>query len=256
MNKKKIKNIEILHETDDYLIINKPAGLIVHEAHTSQEETVCDLVVERYPEIKNVGDDQKRPGIVHRLDREVSGIMVIAKSSVFFEYIKNEFQNRKIEKAYEAIVHGLVIKDEGRINFPIVRAKSGHKMAALPMPKKEVPAQISNREQGNEKARIDSKEAVTDFRVIKKWPHISLLSINILTGRTHQIRVHLSAFGHPLLGDQLYGTPKSKRKNDKLNLGRIFLFAKRLSFTDMKGENQSFEIARPKEMQDFLNKQK
>lgn len=257
---KKIKSksgiIEIICENKDYLVINKPAGLIVHEAFDKEEETLSNLLVALYPEIKTVGDDPKRPGIVHRLDKEVSGLMLIARNSKFFSYIKREFQSRKIEKTYEGIVYGRLIKNEGRISFPITRSKTGHKMAALPMPRKEVSTHISNREQGNAKARLRSKEALTDFIVEKKWPHISLLNLNLITGRTHQIRVHLSAFGHPLLGDNLYGTAKTKRKNEKLTLNRVFLFAKRLSFVDLNGEKQKFEIKRPLELKRFLDEQK
>lgn len=257
---KKIKSssgtIEIIYEDKDYLIINKPAGLIVHEAFDENEETLSNLLTHSYPEIIKVGDDPKRPGIVHRLDKEVSGLMIIARSPAFFSYIKKEFQTRKIEKIYEAIVYGKVIKDEGRISFPIIRSKAGHKMAALPLPSSEIKAHISNREQGNEKARLQSKEALTDFKVEKKWPHITLLTLKLITGRTHQIRVHLSAFGHPLLGDNLYGTAKTKRRNEKLSFNRVFLFAKKLSFTDLKGEKQEFEIKQPLELRQFLDKQK
>jgi len=248
--------IEIIYEDKDYLVINKPAGLIVHEAFDNEEETLSDLLVSAYPEIDKIGDDPKRPGIVHRLDKEVSGLMLVARSSAFFSYIKKEFQSRNIKKIYEAVVHGKVIKDEGRISFPIIRAKAGNKMAALPLLSSEIKAHISNREQGNEKARLQSKEAFTDFKVEKRWPHISLLTINLITGRTHQIRVHLAAFGYPLLGDYLYGTAKTKRKNDKLSLKRVFLFAKKLSFINLSGEKKEFEINRPLELERFLNKQK
>jgi RluA family pseudouridine synthase len=257
---KKIKSgsgaIEIIYENEDYLIINKPAGLIVHEAFSADEETLSGLLTQAYPEIKKVGDDPKRPGIVHRLDKEVSGLMIIARSPAFFSYIKKRFQDRKIKKIYEAIVYGKVIKDEGRISFPIIRSKAGHKMAALPLSRSEIKAHISNREQGNEKARLQSKEALTDFIVEKKWPHITLLTLSLITGRTHQIRVHLSAFGHPLLGDNLYGTAKTKRRNEKLSLSRVFLFAKKISFIDLKGEQKEFELERPLEMGRFLSQQK
>jgi 23S rRNA pseudouridine1911/1915/1917 synthase len=257
---KKIKSnsgtIEIVYEDTDYLIINKPAGLIVHEAFDVNEENLSNLLTQAYPEIINIGDDPKRPGIVHRLDREVSGLMIIPRSPAFFPYIKKQFQARKIEKIYEAIVYGKIIKDEGVISFPIIRSKAGHKMAALPLSSSEIKAHISNREQGNEKARLQSKEALTDFKVEKKWPHVTLLTLKLITGRTHQIRVHLSAFGHPLLGDNLYGTAKTKRRNEKLSFNRIFLFSKKLSFTDLKGEKKEFKLKRPMELQQFLDKQK
>jgi 23S rRNA pseudouridine1911/1915/1917 synthase len=249
-------SIEVVYEDKDYLIVNKPAGLIVHEAFDAEEETLSDLLTQAYPEIMKIGDDSKRPGIVHRLDREVSGLMIIARSPTFFSYIKKQFQAREVEKIYEAIVYGKVIKDEGRISFPIIRSKAGHKMAALPLSRPEIKARISNREQGNEKARLQSKEALTDFMVEKKWPHVTLLTLRLITGRTHQIRVHLSAFDHPILGDNLYGTAKTKRRNEKLSLDRIFLFAKKLSFIDLQGEEKVFVTERPLKFQQFLDKQK
>jgi len=257
---KKIKSscgdIIILHEDEDYLVINKPAGLIVHPAHDLEEENLASLLIKQYPEIKKVGEDPLRPGIVHRLDKEVSGVMLVIRQQKAFDYFKKQFQARKIYKEYESIVHGAIIKDEARINFPITRAKSGHKMAALPLPKKTDQTKATNREEGNEKARLSSKDAITDFKVEKKWPHISLVKVHILTGRTHQIRVHLAAYGYPILGDNLYGTAKSIRRNTKMNLSRIFLFAKKLSFIDNHGEQKTFAIDRPEEIENFLKKQK
>lgn len=248
--------INIIYENDDYLIVNKPAGLITHQSHDETEESLADIIVANYPEIKNVGEDKKRPGIVHRLDKEVSGLLIIARNQKSFKYFKKQFQKRIIEKEYQAIIYGAPAKDEARISFPIIRAKSGHKMAALPLTSGINKAKISNREQGNEKARLNSREAITDFKVEKKWPHISLLNIKILTGRTHQIRVHLAAYGHPILGDNLYGTSKTIRRNEKLSLNRIFLFAKRLSFIDINGDKKEFIIEAPLEMISFLKKQK
>lgn len=248
--------IDIIYEDDDYLIVNKPAGLITHKSYDENEESLADIIVSHYPEIKNVGDDDTRPGIVHRLDKEVSGLLIIARNQTSFKHLKKQFQKRIIKKEYQAIVYGTPAKDEARISFSIIRAKSGHKMAALPLTSEGNKAKISNREQGNEKARLNARDAITDFKVEKKWPHISLLSVKILTGRTHQIRVHLAAYGHPILGDNLYGTSKTIRKNEKLSLNRIFLFAKRLSFTDMSGEKKEFIINLPLEMEAFLNKQK
>lgn len=248
--------IIIIYEDPDYLIVNKPAGLITHQAHEEPEESLASILSIHYPEIKKVGDDPKRPGIVHRLDKEVSGLLIIARRQESFDYFKKQFKKRLIEKEYGAIIYGSPSKEEARINFPIIRAKSGHKMAAIPMPRQKNQAKISNRERGNEKARLNSKDAITDFKVEKKWPHISLLSVKILSGRTHQIRVHLAAYGHPLLGDDLYGTSKTIKRNKTLELKRIFLFAKKLSFKDLNGNKKEFKLAPPKEMADFLKKQK
>jgi len=248
--------IEIIYEDDDVLVINKPAGLIVHESDNTEDKTLADFLVEARPEIASVGEDSRRPGIVHRLDREASGLMVVAKNNESFLSLKEQFKSRRVKKQYLALAYGQIIADEGLINFPIVRAKAGHKMAAIPLSIGEDKNVLSNRDQGNIKAREKSREAITNFEVIKRWPHFTLLEVKIKTGRTHQIRVHLAAYGHPLLGDNLYGTAKTKVKNNKIDLGRIFLLAQKLSFTSLNGEKKEFKIEEPTELKAFLDKLK
>ena len=245
--------IQIIYEDDDVLVINKPAGLIVHEADSTEEKTLADYLVEARPEIATVGEDSRRPGIVHRLDREASGLMVVAKNNDSFKNLKDQFKTRKTKKQYLALAHGKIITDESLINFPIVRAKAGHKMAAIPLKMRDGKNFLSNRDKGNVVAREKSREAITNFEVIKRWPHYSLLEVKIKTGRTHQIRVHLAAYGHPLLGDNLYGTAKTKVKNNKVNLGRIFLLAQKLGFTSLNKEKMEFEIQPPIELKSFLD---
>ncbi len=245
--------IQIIHEDDDVLVINKPAGLIVHESDNTKEKTLAEYLVEVRPEIATVGEDSHRPGIVHRLDREASGLMVIAKNNESFKSLKEQFKTRKIKKQYLALAYGKIIADEALINFPIVRAKAGYKMAALPLKMRDGKNFLSNRDKGNIVAREKSREAITNFEVIKRWPQYTLLEVKIKTGRTHQIRVHLAAYGHPLLGDNLYGTTKTKVKNNKVNLGRIFLLAQKLSFTSLNKEKMEFEIQPPIELKSFLD---
>ncbi|MDD2681154.1 MAG: RluA family pseudouridine synthase [Patescibacteria group bacterium] len=246
-------DIPIIYEDDDVLVINKPAGMIVHESENTEDKTLADYIVTARPEVIAVGEDSRRPGIVHRLDREASGLMVIAKNNQSFKNLKNQFKTRKIKKQYLALAYGKIIADEGLINFPIVRAKAGHKMAAIPLKMRDDKSFLSNRDQGNIIAREKSREAITNFEVIKRWPHYTLLEVKIKTGRTHQIRVHLAAYGHPLLGDNLYGTTKTKVKNSKVNLGRIFLLAQKLSFTSLNKEKMEFEIQLPLELKSFLD---
>jgi 23S rRNA pseudouridine1911/1915/1917 synthase len=248
--------IEIIYEDNDVLVINKPAGLIVHQSNNTKEKTLADFLVEARPEIAHVGEDSRRPGIVHRLDREASGLMVVAKNNKSFSNLKEQFKSRRTKKQYLALAYGKIIADDGLINFPIVRAKVGHKMAAIPLNMRGNKDVLSNRDRGNIKARFKSREAITNFEVIKRWPHFTLLKIKIKTGRTHQIRVHLSAYGHPLLGDNLYSTSKTKIKNQKINLGRIFLLAQKLSFISLNGEKKEFKIETPKELKAFLDKLK
>ncbi|MFH1822365.1 MAG: RluA family pseudouridine synthase [Patescibacteria group bacterium] len=229
-----MKKIKIIFETEDYLVINKPAGLIVHGAAHINEPTIVDWLIKKYPEIKNVGEDPNRPGIVHRLDREVSGLMVIAKTNEAFASLKEQFKKRKIKKEYTALVYGKVNKDEDLINFPIKRASNGYRMVACP--------------QGTASCR----PAITEYQIIKKFINYSLLKVQIKTGRTHQIRVHFYAYGYPLVGDNIYATRKAKEKNKKNNLARIFLVATKLAFFNLAGEEEEFKINLPKELLDFL----
>ena len=247
---------KIIAETTDYLVINKPAGLAVHGGGNLKEETLSDWLISKYPKIKTVGDDSLRPGLVHRLDKMVSGLMVIAKNNKSFINLKNQFKNRTITKKYTALVYGKVIKDGDIINFPIVRSKSGYKMAALPANTSNllVRKHPQNRDRGNIDSWFKSRQAITEFKVKQRFVNYTLLDLKIKTGRTHQIRVHLFAYGHPLVGDELYYTKKTKVKNKKINLGRIFLVATSLSFDDLQKKRQSFIINLPKELKDFIPK--
>lgn len=252
--------IKILYENENLLVIDKPSGLVVHEGDTTTEPTLADYLLKSYPEIAGVGEDILRPGIVHRLDREASGLMIIARNKPAYEHLKKQFKKRTIKKEYIALVFGKVAKDEGKILFPIVRSRAGFKMAALPMSADKIEetkkGRLSNRDKGVIEAYEKSREAITEFEVTKKWNHLSLLSVRIKTGRTHQIRVHFAAYGHPLVGDDIYGTPKTKARNKKINLGRIFLHAHRLSFTDLNKEKVEFTSELPGNLSTYLNKQK
>ncbi len=245
---------EIIFEDQDYLVINKPAGLVVHGGGSVKEKTLADFLIKRYPKIIKVGDDPDRPGIVHRLDKEVSGLMVIAKNNSSFENLKKQFQDREINKQYFALVFGKVSKDNDLINFPIKRSQSGHKMAALPLGVQDLLSRRhpQNRDRGNIDGIFKSREAISEFQIIKRFVNYSLLKVKIKTGRTHQIRVHFFAYGHPLVGDNLYCTKKTKAKNQKLKLGRVFLVANQLSFEDLKGIKKTFSIELPEELKAFL----
>lgn len=229
-----LPKVVVVKETDDYLVINKPAGLMVHGARGNNGPTLVTWLIKNYPKIVKVGDDQERPGIVHRLDKDVSGLMVIAKNNKSFNDLKSQFSSRQIYKEYQGLVYGALNVEEGVLNFPLSRSTSGHKMAAHP-------------------AGEVGKEAVTEFKVLKHFINYTLLSLVIKTGRTHQIRAHLSAFNHQLVGDNLYGTNITRIKNKKFNLGRVWLVSVKLSFTDLAGTKQTFKINIPKELKEFLN---
>ncbi|HAM88101.1 MAG: Pseudouridine synthase [Candidatus Falkowbacteria bacterium GW2011_GWC2_38_22] len=232
---------ELIDKTEDYLVINKPAGLLTHGAKHIDETSLTDLLLADYPEIAKVGEDESRPGIMHRLDKLASGLIVIARNDEGYADLKKQFQERAISKCYTALAYGKVEKDEDEINFPIERSAKGHKMAALPITIKGKPS-------------FDGRHAITRFEVLKRYINYTLLKVKIETGRTHQIRCHFSAYGCPLVGDDLYATKKTKLKNAKLNLGRIFLVADNLEFTDLNGERKKYSIELPEELKTFLEK--
>jgi 23S rRNA pseudouridine1911/1915/1917 synthase len=246
---------KIIWETNDYLVLNKPAGWTVHGGPGISGPLLTDWLHENYPDIDSVGDDPSRPGIVHRLDKEASGLMVVAKTNAAWEYFKKLFKSRQVGKTYWALVHGQIAKDEGVLNFSINRAKSGHRMVALPFagPNLIGKKHLNNRDLGLVRARGEAKTALTKFKVLKRFINYTLVEVKIKTGRTHQIRVHFFAYGHPLLGDQLYATKKTKVKNEKTNLGQIFLVAKNLAFKDPAGDEKIFEIDLPENLENFLN---
>lgn len=230
---------EIIDQSEDYIVLNKPAGLLVHGASHLKEPTLADELLSRWPELAGIGEDPLRPGIMHRLDKSVSGLMVVARTEESFKSLKKQFQERTVKKYYTALVHGRIDRDGGEIDFPIERSVKGSKMAAKPKTIK-----------GEKNAA--GREAITVFKVIKPYINYTLLEVRIKTGRTHQIRVHLAAYGHPLVGDDLYGTKKTKTKNAKLNLDRIFLVSHRLEFSDLQGEKKSYNIDLPDNLKKFL----
>jgi 23S rRNA pseudouridine1911/1915/1917 synthase len=228
-----------IFENENCLVINKPAGLLVHGAEHINEPTLVDQLLKDYPHIAKVGEDPGRPGLMHRLDKLASGLLVVAKTQDSFDDLKKQFQARTIKKYYTALVYGKIDKDEARINFPIKRSAQGHKMAALPLMNKGI-------------ANVAGRKAVTEFSVVKRYVNYTLLCLKTKTGRTHQVRVHLSAYGHPIVGDDLYGTKKTIEKNKKLKIYRLFLVANELSFLDLNGELKTFKIPLPAEITNFL----
>lgn len=237
---------EIIAETDEYLVVNKPTGLVMHGADSTGEESLAEILVKKYPAIKKIGEDPNRPGIVHRLDKGVSGLAVIARTQDSFDNLKSQFQKRIVKKEYTALVFGLISKGEDEISFPIKRSRDGYRMAAMP---------VTNRGEKN-LGQLGSRRAITEFEVIKKFINYTLLKIKIKTGRTHQIRVHMLSYGHPIVGDDLYSTKRTREQNKKLNLGRIFLVADKLSFYDLAGEKQTFTLELPGELKEVLKKVK
>lgn len=238
--------LEVIAETDDFLVVNKPAGLLVHPTRifnlqflTSKQKTLVDWLLRNYPEVKMVGDEPRvRPGIVHRLDKDVSGLLVVAKNQRFFNFLKKQFQERKVKKEYLALVYGCPAKNKGIISWPLTRSK------------KHFGKIIAVTTYRSEKIKRE-KKALTEYEVMKKFVGLSLLKIKIKTGRTHQIRVHLKSIGCPVIGDKKYRIRnKELKKGD--NLDRIFLHAYKLGFYDLKNQWQEFKVDLPEKLKKFL----
>ena len=204
-------NLDIRYEDEDFIVISKDEGIIVHPSDTYQGVTLVSGIIDKYPEIASVGESQ-RPGIVHRLDKETSGLIIIAKKNESYEKLKLKFKSREIEKEYIAIVSG-PIKNKGIIEAPIGRHPTNKIKRAL----------------------IESgKNAYTSYEKIDGNNDISMLKVNILTGRTHQIRVHLSSIGCPIVGDNLYSSNKN-------NAARLYLHSIRIKFNH-PSNNKEVEI--------------
>ncbi len=226
--------LEVLYEDKDIVVINKPAGLVVHRAHASDNDaTVVDGIVKMFPKIKKVGDDPSRPGIVHRLDKDVSGVMVIAKTQKAFDNLKEQFKQRDVTKEYLALVYGQLPRVTDRIDLKIARSKQRGRMVA------RTQQQVG-------------REAITDFEVLKLYKTTSFVRVHILTGRTHQIRVHFLAIDHPLVGDKLYKKPHMKNIRP-IELNRIFLHSHALTIKLMNGEEKTFSAALPPELEHILS---
>ncbi|MBI5405017.1 MAG: RluA family pseudouridine synthase [Candidatus Kerfeldbacteria bacterium] len=224
---------DIIFEDDDILVINKPSGLTVHPGAGTPGPTLIDWLIVHVPSITNVGDDPAvRPGIVHRLDRDVSGVMVIAKTQPAFDQLKQQFKDRTATKEYLALVHGLPQKTEGTIRFKIDRSERMHgRMAARP-------------EDG------EGREAITHYFLERPVKNNALLRLRIETGRTHQIRVHLKAIGHPIVGDSIYTTKSFRHKAEPID--RPFLHAARLVIHDLAGAEREFTAPLPSELRRLI----
>ena len=225
--------LDIIHEDDEIIVINKPKGLVIHPAPGNYEGTLVNALLNHCGRLASLGAPL-RPGIVHRLDKETTGVIVAAKTDPAYRSLVKQIKERTIEKTYLALVHGAPAEKEGTIEANIGRHPvNRQKMAVLD-------AAGSHR----------SRSAVSRYRVMDILGNYSLLEVKILTGRTHQIRVHLSHIGHPIVGDPVYG-----RKKEEFQVRGQLLHAYKLSFDHPgSGKRVEFTAPMPREMAEVIDR--
>ncbi len=232
-------DIEEVYKDKNLIAVNKPAGLLVHpihslKGHSLAQNSLINWLLPRYPEVAKVGDKpQERPGIVHRLDRDTSGVLLVARNQATFDYLKHLFQSHEVKKTYQALVFGKTLQG-GVVDKPIglrpgttKRSVSGRNMKMI-------------------------KEAITGYRTLqhleKDGQPYSFVELQPKTGRTHQLRIHMASIEHPIVGDQLYG-----RKPNPWGLSRQFLHAASLEFTTPDGKRLRLEAELPLELRAILD---
>ncbi|HEV7702410.1 MAG TPA: RluA family pseudouridine synthase [Candidatus Paceibacterota bacterium] len=238
--------IKILYEDANILAIDKPSGIAAHADGRNKEKAVTDWVLKNYPKMKNVGEPMfienkgkkieiKRPGVVHRLDRDTSGVMLLAKNEKAYEFLKKQFQNREVKKTYNAIISGWLKEERGVINKPIGRSPSDFRKYSA-----------------SRGARGEMREASTRYRVLKRFAlranKFTYIEVFPKTGRTHQIRVHMKAIDHPIVCDPLYNPKGFCLKG----ISRMALHAKAIEFKDLKGKIIRVESSLPPQFKKLL----
>ncbi len=236
---------EIIYEDKDLLAVDKPAGLVVFpEGQTLKngEKTLIDYLIEKYPELKNVGE-APRYGVVHRLDKDTSGILLVAKSTEALIFLQKQFINREVEKKYVCLVEGQIKDDFGTIKTLVARAKNDPRKQRVYSPIIGAPK--------------SAREAVTEYKVLSRYTgspegrqDYTLLEVEIKTGRKHQIRCHFSYLKHPVAGDKLYGFKNSKIPQ---GLTRQFLHAFHLKIQLPSGEKKEFLSELPEDLKQVIN---
>jgi 23S rRNA pseudouridine1911/1915/1917 synthase len=233
--------LEVLYEDDALAVVNKPAGMAVHAGSGKDDAgsrgTLVNALLHRFGAMSQAGG-KLRPGIVHRLDKDTSGLVVVAKTDAAHRRLARQFAGRQVKKTYLALVHGWMKESQGTVNAPISRDLVRR-------------TRMTTR-------RLQGREAVTHWKLLRridgKFGKFSLLEVRIETGRTHQIRVHLSSLGHPVVGDALYGAPRQiAGYGEPASLGRNFLHASAIQFEHPSTDRElSFRQPLPHELEKFL----
>lgn len=228
--------IEIVYEDDTVVVVDKPAGLVVHPAASIPSGTLANALAYHFQQLPNATG--VRPGIVHRLDRDTSGLLIVAKTEAALENLSDQFRARTVYKSYVALVHGRVASETGRVDQPLARDPSNRSRMAVVR---------------------GGRSALSVYRVKRRFNRFTLLEVELKTGRTHQIRVHLAWLKHPVIGDETYGggrdnTIQNPRiKSQIRGLGRHFLHAEKLAFTHPStGERVQFQSPLPPELSKLL----
>ena len=221
--------IEIIYEDEDIIVVNKPKGMVVHPANGNPDGTLVNAIMDICKDSLSGIGGEIRPGIVHRLDKDTSGLLIVAKNDMAHVKMSEQIKNHEVKKTYIALVRGVIKENEATIDMPIGRSRTDRKKMAVAK---------------------DGKNAVTHIKVLKRYDKYTLLEINIETGRTHQIRVHLSHIGYPIIGDYTY----SNGKNEFGVEGQC-LHAKSLEFKHpITKKEMKLEAPLPKYFQDIINK--
>lgn len=221
--------LDIIFENDDVIVVNKPAGMVVHPSAGHENGTLVHAALAHAPEMEGIGGEL-RPGIVHRLDKDTSGIILLAKNDHAMRWLQAQFKDRKVKKFYLALVDGAPPTPKGRIEAPIGRDPSHRKKMAIV-------------------SEAKGREAVSIYKTIESFEKHTLLEVNILTGRTHQIRLHCAFIGAPIVGDTLYG-----HRKQRVDISRQFLHAARLTITLLNEKKaRTFEAPLPDELESVLN---
>ncbi len=219
--------LEVIHEDEDIIVINKPKGMVVHPANGNPDGTLVNAVMAICKDSLSGIGGEIRPGIVHRLDKDTSGIIIVAKNDKAHINLSEQIKEHKVKKTYIALVRGIVKENEATINMPIGRSEKDRKKMAVTK---------------------KGKEAITHFKVLERYDKYTLLQVNIETGRTHQIRVHLSQIGYPIVGDEVYSNGKNE-----WNIKGQCLHAKSLEFTHpVTGKQMYLEAKLPAYFQNIL----
>ena len=229
--------LDIVYEDETLVVVNKPAGLVVHPAAGTPSGTLANALAYHFQELPG---REVRPGIVHRLDRDTSGLLVVAKTEAALENLSDQFRDRTVFKSYVALVHGRMASGSGKIDQPLARDRSNRTRMAVVR---------------------GGRNALTLYRVRQGFDRFTLLDVELKTGRTHQIRVHLAWLKHPVVGDETYGGGRDNTIQDPQlrarvrNLKRQFLHAEKLGFTHpVKSEWMKFESPMPEELTELLTR--